>query len=45
MDGVRVQNTVQQQFQREEIDFDQTGIHAVVQILKLGTVLKLTMLY
>ena len=34
MDGVRVQNTVQWQFQREENDFHQTGVHAVVQIWK-----------
>jgi len=34
MDGVTVQNAVHQQFQREEIDFHQTGVHAVVQIWK-----------
>jgi hypothetical protein len=34
MDGVTVQNTVHQQFQRAEIDFHQTGVHAVVQIWK-----------
>jgi hypothetical protein len=34
MDGVTVQNAIHQQFQREEIDFRQTGVHAVVQIWK-----------
>jgi uncharacterized beta-barrel protein YwiB (DUF1934 family) len=32
VDGVTVQNTVHQQFQREEIDFHQTGVYSVVQI-------------
>lgn len=34
MDGVRVQNAIRQPFQREEVDFHQTGVHAVVQIWK-----------